>query len=452
MNTLTPQNFDRLAKAMMERHGVSHTRAREMLGKLKLHLMCGEEIRTSAALQAALLTAVNTGKRAFRGGVTIELPPDVTLRVPWPTPATLNGVASNLGATAADSMRQEGARSLVFGTVRMPADSLRVFCDGWRGGVLPPNVDATFEPGVDFALGGVFAGAFAVARAFLSAAEISRRDIAEATGLSLWRPDLDWLSQEACGPVLENLPAKLWLLGLGHLGQAYVWSLGLLPFPKAGSSTVYLQDFEDVEEANWSAGLLCEMDQVGKLKTRLCSHWLEERRFRTRIIERPFNVNTRRAWDEPRIALCGFDKPEPRRLLEDAGFELIVEAGLGGTLDRFDRIVLHTFPEASASPREIWIAGPEKQSELDLSLFGDDKSECGIVLQDIAGKAISSSFTGACASALAIGEILRAIHGGRRCEFIAVHLRDFERPINPYRIENYQLRVARNGLVRAGQN
>ena len=81
------------------------------------------------------------------------------------------------------------------------------------------------------------------------------------------------------------------------------------------------------------------------------------------------------------------------------------------------------------------------------ALFGEADGECGIVFQEIAGKAISSSFTGACASALVVGEVVRALHGGRRCEFLSVQLRDLERPINPYRDECYQLRVARNGSV-----
>jgi hypothetical protein len=81
------------------------------------------------------------------------------------------------------------------------------------------------------------------------------------------------------------------------------------------------------------------------------------------------------------------------------------------------------------------------------SLFEEPEGECGILLQEIAGKAISSSFTGACAGSLAIAEVVRAIHGGRRCEFVALQLRDLELPRNPYRDENYQLRVARNGTV-----
>jgi len=32
-------------------------------------------------------------------------------------------------------------------------------------------------------------------------------------------------------PLLSNLPNRFWVLGLGHLGQAFLWNLALLPFP-----------------------------------------------------------------------------------------------------------------------------------------------------------------------------------------------------------------------------
>jgi hypothetical protein len=418
-----------------------------MLGNLHLHLSCGEEIRESAALQAALLTAINTGKRAFRGGVKVNLAKDVPLQVPWPGVATLNEVVVALGA-AEDAGTGGGiTKSLLFGDSRHASDSTRVLCDGWRAALLPADVKFAALTGPDFALGGVFAGAWAVAHAFLNAAEISHREIVEPIGLSLWRPDLPWLDVDAHGPPLHGLPAKLWLLGLGHLGQAYAWTLGLLPFSPNIAPTMYLQDYDAVEEGNWSAGLFCEPRHVGRPKTRLVSEWLEQRGFCTRLIERAFDGTQQRTKDEPRIALCGFDNPESRQVLEDVGFELVVDAGLGASLDHFDRIVLRTFPEATQKARDIYQKTVAHMPAMKPELFGEDDDECGIVLQEIAGKAISSSFTGASAGALVVAEVLRAMHGGRRGEFLSMQFRDLELPSIHFRDELYQLRVARNGSV-----
>lgn len=431
---------------MMQRHHVSYSRARAMLGELKLHLDCGDDVRHSAALQAAVLTAINTGKRAFRGGVTIAFPRDVGMKLYWPGAASLNSVASFLGATES-SAAPDGAFVLAFGSQSISQNGLRVICDGWRGGVVSLDQEEPHLCGPDFAVGGVFAAGLAVARAFVSASQISNRDVSVPTGLSLWRPDLPFSDASAVGPALEQLPAKLWLLGLGHLGQAYAWILGLLPFDTAHPMTAFLQDYDEVEDGNWSAGLLCEPGSVGCMKARLCANWLEQRGFRTRIVERPFDEHTRRTADEPRIALAGFDNPEARMLLEEAGFELIVDCGLGASLDHFDRIVLHTFPDASQKARYIWAKKTPVEAAMDLSLLEEEAGECGILLREAAGKAISSSFAGACASALALGEVLRAIHGGKRCEYLKVHLRDIDLPTAPFREERYQLRVARNGIV-----
>lgn len=451
MAPVTPQNVNRLAKALMLRHQVPYERAVEMLGALTLHIICGDGVSVSAARQAAVLTAVNTGKRAFRGGVTITVPDGISLRVPSHGAVTLKEAAIGLGATAADT--PGASATVVIGDSTASLPGLHVICDGWRGGVVPACChDVPAITGPDFALGGVFAGGFAVARAFLSATHIHNREVVEPTGFSIWRPELPWGDPEACGPELIHLPAKLWLLGLGHLGQAYCWTLGLLPMRKEHPVEVFLQDYDRVEEGNFSAGLLCELAEITRKKTRVSAKWLDDRGFETIILERPFDQHTIRGVDEPRVALCGFDNAESRMCLEEVGFELIVDCGLGASLDRFDRIVLQTFPDASRKAREVYSqpTAQPKETALDFGAVGEP--ECGIVFEEIAGKAISSAFTGACASAMAIGEVLRAIHGGRRCEFLNLHLRDLTLPTSPYREEPYQLRVVRNGLVPVAEN
>ena len=153
---------------------------------------------------------------------------------------------------------------------------------------------------------------------------------------------------------MQYLPQKLWILGLGHLGQAYLWTLGLLPYAEPQKAEFFLQDFDRVVVANLGTGLLCSAESVGRLKTRLCAEWMENRRLRTRIIERPFDFRIVPNDDEPLVALCGFDSAAARRLLEKPGFDLIVEAGIGGDIANFDHIFLHTFPDATKKPEEIW--------------------------------------------------------------------------------------------------
>ncbi len=108
------------------------------------------------------------------------------------------------------------------------------------------------------------------------------------------------------------------------------------------SITVAL-DYDSVTEANSSAGLICDQN-VGLRKTRVCATWLEERGIKSTVVERAFDANTKvnASIGEPYVALCGFDSAQARALLENAGFHLVVEAGLGGGIDSFDSIMLHT--------------------------------------------------------------------------------------------------------------
>jgi hypothetical protein len=449
--TPTEDTFCRLARVIIEKHRCTYSEALRILGGLRLNLVCDEKICGSVALQAALVTAINAGKRSFLGGVSVSLPPEVGNLLPWPSSGSLNDLAIQLGASLGEPVNSETAHTLYFGTAVNPVENgLMVLCSGWRGGVAPADQSVSMASAQDFALGGVLAGALGVAKGFLRVSGLSSRFVCEPQGVSLWRPDLDWRSAEADGPKLELLPLNLWLLGLGHLGQAYVWNLALLPYPRRCRAAIFLQDFDRVVAANWNAGLLCDEKSPGKYKARLCSGWLEARGFETRIVERPFDESTRRSGEEPYIALCGFDNLKSRSLLEGAGFDLVVECGLGGDTANFDDILLHTFPEASQTPSEIWGEAPlGALPQRDVSLAGafGDLEDCGILLATLEGKAISSSFVGAYAGAIVVGELLRGLHGGPRSELIKAHLRSNDPPGVVLLHEVYQNRFARSGFV-----
>ena len=53
-------------------------------------------------------------------------------------------------------------------------------------------------------------------------------------GVSLWSPVEDSRNPVSNSPLLHNLPNQFWVLGLGHLGQAFLWNLEMLPFPNRG--------------------------------------------------------------------------------------------------------------------------------------------------------------------------------------------------------------------------
>lgn len=443
---ITVDSLHRLAKAIMLKHAVGYTEALAILNTFRLNLICNEQVARSSALQAALLTAVNAGKRAFHGGVFVSMPREMPCLLNWPGTKTLNEIVRSLGGDFVGLSHSPFTQTLYFGGVSDPVEhGLAVVCSGWRGGVAPVELACELPPSHDFGLGGIAAGALGVTRGFLRVSGLSIRPVEISQGISLWRPDLQWTTAGAEGPELEFLPNKLWILGLGHLGQAYLWSLGLLPYSRPDETHFLLQDFDRAVKGNQASGLLCEGHNVGKRKARICADWLEQRGFQTTITERAFDSHTKRTGEEPFVACCGFDSAEPRRILETAGFDLVVECALGSDTARFDRIILHTFPEASRKPEEIWESVPDLPLEPNIVEAFKRDGDCGIIAETLARKSVASSFVGAFAGTLVIGEILRALHGGVRCELVQMHLRYNERVGVILKPENYLSRIARNG-------
>jgi hypothetical protein len=237
-----------------------------------------------------------------------------------------------------------------------------------------------------------------------------------SVGLSLWdpSPDTDWLIEAKDEPELRFLPSKLWLIGLGNLGQAYLWGLGLLPYGDPGKVALVLQDIDKIVPSNVSTSILTEASLVGQWKTRAMATWAEQRGFSASIQERTFDGSFHRNPGEPAIALCGLDNALGRQALDRVGFDLVIEAGLGRGHRDFRNIRLHTLP-ATRSAAEIWRQEPRVEAILEQAAYrkmlGDgDLDRCGTTL--LAGKAVGAPFVGTSAACLVLAEVLRFLHGG----------------------------------------
>jgi hypothetical protein len=366
--------------------------------------------------QATLLTAVALAKRVFLGGVAVS--GDLAGPVTTPLP---------LGPTLADAVVALGGRvvaeppadlpTVVIGPTRARQEgfAIRAVAQGWRGGLVPAHLDYEAASGPANPLSGMLAAGLAVNEAFrhVSGAKAAGR---APVGLSLWRPgtEVDWLAPDASEPELTFLPARLWLIGLGHLGQAYLWGLGLLPFAAPREVELVLQDVDEITDSTESTSILTEATMTGTKKTRAMAAWAERRGFRASIQERLFAADFKRQPQEPAIALCGLDNAVGRRALDQVGFDLIVEAGLGRGHRDFRTMRLHTLPGARPTA-EMWkrVAAAESVEDRPAyeKLMADGVLDrCGMTL--LAGKAVGAPFVGAVAGALALSEVLRLLHGG----------------------------------------
>lgn len=388
----------------------------------RLVVAVGADVERSATLQAAVLTIVNTARRCFLGGVEVVGRLDVPLNVPWRGRQTLAEAVEDLGGVPTAEPNRH-APLVVVGDARVVAGvrqfQVRVTFQGWAAGVLPLTTGRRLEESQEFTPSGVLAGALAVSDAFQHVrggnAMAGRREV----GMSLWRPEpgVSWLSEDAVGPSLELLPSKLWVIGLGHLGQAFLWTLGFLPYADPSELLLVLQDFDTLVAANDSTSPLTSKGLIGLKKTRAMAAWAEERGFRTVVTERKFAADFRVSPDEPAIALCGVDNPTARAAVEAVGFGLVVEAGLGKGADEYLAFQLHTFPGPQQA-QKVWsparvaaaaAADRLKQLPAYAAMAAAGMDDCGLTL--LAGRSVGSAFVGTAVSAVVVAEVLRSLVG-----------------------------------------
>jgi hypothetical protein len=420
-------SLNRLVKIALDTGEASSIEeAERIFAGYRLQIAVGADVAQSAVLQAALLTAVNCATRAFLGGVTV-VGASGGLRVALPPFGDLESAVAGLGARIGKVVRP-GVPTLAIGDVRatgLEPLAVRATFSQWSGGVVPAAAQVRLAEAGDFTPAGVLAGALGVAEIFQRLRGGTPMACRRAVGLDLWDLNRDWLRGESA-PAADRLPSSAWLVGMGNLGQAYLWTLGLLPYGAEGVDLV-LQDTDVLAPSNLSTSLLTTREVMGRRKTRAMAEWAEVRGFKTAVVERAFAADFRIGEREPAVALIGVDNALARQSIEDVGFARVIEAGLGRGPQDFLGIDLHTFP-ASKPARDVWpeiaasdadIAQPAYRAMLERS--GD---RCGTVR--LAGRSIGAPFVGAAAASLVIAELIRLCLGGVRYEVISCHLRDLQ--------------------------
>jgi hypothetical protein len=412
------ETLHRLVKQAIDSGAASTVQeAEDRFRGYRLGLAIGAAEVADPMAQSALLTAVALGRRVFLGGVSVSGPLDCPLTVPLPLGATLAEAITKLGGMMTPAV--DGTPMVFIGGTarpRSPGFAIRAAWAGWRGGILPGHSELCPEAGPAMPLAAMLAAGLAINEAFLFVNGEVPAAGRRVTGLSLWRPapGVTWLDQNLDEPALTYLPTRLWLIGLGHLGQAYLWGLSLLPYDKPAEVSLVLQDIDVITPSTESTSMLSDAGMVGQKKTRAMATWSERRGFGTILNERLFDGGFQRQAEEPVIALCGLDNALGRRALDQVGFDLVVEAGLGRGHRDFRTMRLHVLP-GSRPATEIWKATGTAESVEDRAAYrtmleSGHLDRCGITL--LAGKAVGAPFVGAVAATLALSEVLRLLHGG----------------------------------------
>jgi len=381
-----------------------------------VRIVVGDDVASTPGLQLTLLTAVNLGVKCF-GRATVHANAGV-----WSAPAltrvtlaaTLGEAVIALGGAPEITMDCE-ERHLILGNAPAKGMSLRVTFDGWSAAVgpeaeLPRMAERAYCPPACIA-----AAALGIGELFAAFAGITLSAGRQVVRLSLWSSS----ETGATGEPVAEVPAAISVFGLGHLGQAYLWSVAALPYREPGEACIWLCDDDEVEDPNIETGALLQRVDVEQLKTRVVAQWLEDRGFKTRLLERRVDAAFRRTEKEPVIALSGFDDNQPRRWLAEAGFEVILDSGLGGEAHNFDAIAYRRWPNPRSAD-VLWpledekerLAREQRRQRLISASQGyrdlaDD--ECGRL--GLAGKAVAVPFVGALASSIVVAEVLKCVNG-----------------------------------------
>lgn len=408
-----PEDISRTTLLVMNNGAASLAEAEAILAAEQIVVVAGRECATSLPHQAALLTAVNTARRAV-GNVLVVAPAEVIGATVLAGPLrglTVSDTLSRLRARVVETFDGPGP-ALVIGTGDVQG-AARVTWAGWTAAVRTDG-ECRLPEDDDMPLAPIAAAALGVSETFQrlrSHPEAGRRDIT----LSLWEPAaVDPMTAQ--GKRVTWLPSEWTLLGLGHLGQANAWGISFLPYAEPTRVRIRLQDIDHVTKATMSTGLVTFDSDVGKMKTRVVATALERAGLSTTIVEQRLVAGDRVHDDEPHLALIGVDNVETRRLLSDVGWNLCVDAGLGRGVNNYTNIRLQAFPGPQRSGQvPAWLeeaaaatAVPEGSAYDALRAAGVD--ECGLIT--IAGKAVAVTFVGVVAACLAIAEPLRALHDG----------------------------------------
>lgn len=393
----------RITKAFTDADLVaSFGEAESRLDRISPCVMVGRRAASTAAGQTAALTALVTAKKCFGRAHLCGEGLELALHQPLLAGATLASAALALGANVSVSIPPSATHLVRIGN-EYPWSGWQVslWWDRWLSGtrLWPTDFGSSSLP-----LAGMFAGALAVRQIF---AHLLRGTPAREESISIWEPDRVAVPGER-GPKRCTIPASLWLVGLGHLGQAFVW--GLLSLPRSGERHVILQDDQRIGIENEPTSLLVRDGDIGRRKVRVAAEWLDHGGWSTELLERRHRGDIQRMPQDPTILLAGLDDVEPRRTLARAGFDYMIDAGIGRGPRDFESLQVRAIAKGD-SVESLWLqeeTSSRREMLMDKSAyraFQKDAGPCGIV--PLADASVSVPFVGAATAALTLAQLAR---------------------------------------------
>jgi hypothetical protein len=418
---MDPNSFHRLAKLLADSgEADSIDGALESFSHYGLRFVLHESVAGSVSQQVIALTAINAAARSFMGNVIVEVEPRLQLAARGFEGQALASFLSWAGVKDVAPTVSQSWPVIHVGCPRTDRayGHLNVWASGWVFGVggEPPAMEDFFAPSCVAAAGLAISEAFSMLRRDNPYA--GRRTLL----MSLYAPEAPYVRPQGPAEPAGQIVPSTWLVGLGHLGQAYAWTMGFMK-PAAGA-VLMLQDIDEVTNSTLSTSMLSCANDVGKKKTRVVADWLESRGFDTGLVERRFDQFQRVAALEASAALFGVDNAAARRAMEGAGFASVIDCGLGSGYKDFRAMRMRTFPGPS-SAAALWAATPEPMRNDDApaykALVASGVDPCGVTT--LASRSVGAPFVGCVAAGFAIAQRLLLESGERPVAVLDLNLR-----------------------------
>lgn len=418
---------NRVAFAIAEPHNITIEEAITKMNQSSVFLIAGDSILNSYSAQLAFITSVNIASRVFLGEVKCILPSN-TVNLLKIQAENFNDLVQFYGGTITNEEPTREDFKILFGISCFDNLCVEATFSGWRGGVNFYGNERISFPDISsrVSLGAVASASLAVYQAFSKVYNINDSEMNLNYGISLWNlnSERDWYKNENEGPDKPNLPRNVWSLGLGHLGQAYLWTLGLMPYKNPKDAQILLQDKDVVGIENIGSQVLCFERNVEKPKTRPCMEFLEALDFKTQIIEKPFvEGDCKQEWCElyPFI-LNGVDNVKTRKSIDKSSFKLFLDGATNGKYELFDSFTMRNISLNQKEQDEIWRLKEDGEVILHKNLYEiyEKKHACG----QLTNIGISTPFVGLFSSTILVAELVRSLNQGMSYYVVSLQMRD----------------------------
>jgi hypothetical protein len=384
------ETLNRTMKLAMDEGRVqSYQEAVELFRSFRIRLVVAPGFSSTPGVEAAVLTLLRAGPKTFLGGVELIGPLDERCTLAWFAGKSLGEVATECGVSVGVDAGVN-LPTLCVGPGAATTDGfwlgLMVEADGF---VLTPDESKLSSPDGSVEAGVAAAGA-ALNQAFQ---HIYRR-----------APQAGQREVTFRFPVSNRQAPRrdLWIVGLGHLGQAYLWTTMLRGARRP--ALVRLTDDDNVSTSSLSTSLLVDAADVGRRKVNVVARRLKS--LGVKVWRDPVRVDLDAAPVTSAQPLCvvAVDNLTLRKSLDRVHGAAILEAGIGDGVEGFTRVQAHAFPGRRLA-RDIWAGDdPKATKAVDISkpayqsLLEESGDECGTTI--VAGRSIATPFVGAFAGAL----------------------------------------------------